>query len=139
MRDLDVAEGNLSVGAFDGQKTKASLKQSTLSWNGGEAALQTSGTIDNKEKLQKWKKYLILIPVMVTSELTLEPISTAVGCVNSRKDQATQDALKNLLGCEIKFHVGKKRKSASILKEIMKIINDAIIRKFSLIEPDHSG
>ena len=43
LEGLDVAEGTWSVGAFDGQKTKALFKQSTLSWKRGDAALHSNG------------------------------------------------------------------------------------------------
>ena len=92
LEGLHVSEASLSA-------RKNLLERSTYFWEGGEAALQTKETIGDKERLQKWKNSLILNPVMLTSELTLEPISTAVGCVNAQKEQATYDALKDLLEC----------------------------------------
>ena len=97
LEGLEIDEANLSAGAFDGQKTNTLLKQSTLSWNGGDVALQTNETICDKQKLQKWKESLLQNPTMLTSKLTLDPISTAAGCIDAQKERATYEALKDFL------------------------------------------
>ena len=142
LEGLDEAEENLSAdgGTLDSSKSKAQalLQRSSCSWKGGEAALQTKEAIDDKERLQKWKNSLILNPMMLTSELTLESISTAVGLVgDAKKEQATYDALRDILGCEIQISVKKGKKYS--WENIWKRILEAITRKESLIEPDHSG
>jgi DNA-binding transcriptional regulator YdaS (Cro superfamily) len=106
---LDVAKGNVSAGSriVDGQKTKALLEQSSFSWQGGDAALQTKETIGDKKKLQKWKDSLIQNPVMLTSELTLDPISNVVGCIDDAKGDATDVALRDILNSN---NIRQKRK-----------------------------
>ena len=93
LEGLDEAEENLSAdgGTLDSSKSKAQalLQRSSCSWKGGEAALQTKEAIDDKERLQKWKNSLILNPMMLTSELTLESISTAVGLVGDAQKRAS--------------------------------------------------
>ena len=133
LEGLDVAEVNFAENdsVFDDQKTKALLERSTYSWNGGQADLQTNETIGDKEKLQKWKDSLILNPTMLSSELTLQPISTAVGCINFRKEQATYDALKDLLGCEVKIRVKEEKKG------LLQRIKEAINRKDTVVKPEH--
>ena len=123
---------DLTEGAFDKKKTKALLKRSGSSWNGGDAALQTNETIRDKQMLQKWKDSLLQNPMMLTSELALEPISILVGLVDDgEKDEATYDALKDLLESEIKTRDKKEKK-----KTFWEKIKDAITRFESLIEPD---
>ena len=123
---------DLTEDAFDEKKIKALLKQSGSSWNGGDAALQTNETIRDKQKLQKWKDSLLQNPMMLTSELTLEPISILVGLVDDgKKDEATYDALKDLLESEIKIKDKKEKKKA-----VWEKINNAITRLESLIWPD---
>ena len=129
---LGKAKENLSA---EGSAFESLLKQSTYFWKGGEAALQTNETIGDKERLQKWKNSLILNPTMLTSELRLEPISTAVGCIDGQKEQATYDALMDLLLPEIKFRAKKEKKE--FLKETMARMIEAITRKGSLMEQDH--
>jgi hypothetical protein len=139
LEGLDVADANLSAdgSTFDSNKTKALLERCTVHWEGGDTALHTMETIGDKGKLQKWKDSLIRSPTMLTSVLTLEPISTLVGCLDSQKYQATYDALKDLLGGEIKTREKKERRIT--LKEIMNRILAAITRKETLIEPDNSS
>ena len=126
---------DLTEGAFDKKKTllkKTLLKQSGSSWSGGDAAFQTNETIRDKQKLQKWKDSLLKNPMMLTSELTLEPISILVGLVDDgEKDEATYNALKDLLESEIKIRDKKEKK-----KTLWKKVKAAITRFDSLIEPD---
>ena len=123
---------DLTECAFDRKKTMALLNQSSSVWSGGDLAFQTNESILDKQKLQKWKDSLLQNPMMLTSELTLEPISTLVGLVDDgEKDEATYDALKDLLESEIKIKDKKEKKKA-----VWEKINDAITRFESLIWPD---
>ena len=132
LEGLNVAEENWFPGgsAFDSRKTKDLLKVFNCSWVGGEAGFQTKETIGDKKRLQKWKQSLILNPMMLTSELTLEPISTAVRCIDSGKDQATYDALKDLLACGSQIYVEKKEKPAEAKSQ------GATTRKETVTDPD---
>ncbi len=135
LEGMDVAEANVSAGgrSFDGQKTKALLERCTYDFDGGDLALQ------EKETLQKWKKSLPLNPTMLTSEMTLEPISTLVNCVDADKDDATYDALKDILG----IRAEKVKEEPSIMKALGRIktrVKEKIITRLeSLIEPNDDG
>ena len=72
------------------------------SWKGGDILLHAKETIADKDKMHSWKVSLLGNPTMLTSEVTLEPISTAVACVDKEKEDAAYDALKDLLGGEFK-------------------------------------
>jgi hypothetical protein len=132
LEGLGVAEAKWSADSstFDAKKRENLLHGSTYSWEGGEAALQTTETIsDNSERLQKWKESLIQNPMMLTSELTLEPISTAVGCIDDQKLQATLDALEHLLGCKIPICVKQKEEDSSDETDAITILKSIILPK----------
>jgi hypothetical protein len=139
LEGFDLVEASFFAGggSRDNQETKALLERSSFSWEGGDAALQTRETIGDQKKLQKWKESLTQNPMMLTSELTLEPISTAVGCVDSHKDQATYEALKDLLESEIK--IPDRNDKESFVTEMMKRIKNATTRKETLKDPNQSG
>ena len=109
--DLDLATTEFCSSSCD-LKARALLNGCTYLWEGGERALHGKETIVDKEQFQKWKASLVLEPTMLTSEMNLEPIATAVGCVDPKKDQATYDALKDILGVEMKIHVKKEKGTA---------------------------
>ena len=127
------AKSSADISTFNVQRAKDLLKQSTFSWEGGEAALQTEETIDHQERLQKWKESLLLNPVMLTSELGLEPISTAVGCIHPQKERATCDALKDNLESEIEFRVKKKKEATQMSRKNENTRNEIVV------EPDISN
>jgi hypothetical protein len=102
-------ESTAEYGSSNNMDAKALLNRCTHSWEGGDMALQAKETIADKEKMQKWKASLLVNPTMLTSEMTLEPISTAVACVDPKKDQTTYDALKDLLGGEFKVLAEKEK------------------------------
>ncbi len=113
--DLDVATTEYCAAystSSCGLTARALLNGCTCFWEGGSKALQAKETIVDKEQFQKWKASLVSEPTMLTSEMNLEPIATAVGCVDPKKDQATYDALKDLLGVEMKFPVKKEKDTA---------------------------
>ncbi|CAB4045041.1 Hypothetical predicted protein, partial [Paramuricea clavata] len=84
------------------------LNRCDILWEGGDTFLHEKETIADKEKMQKWKASLLVQPTMLTSEMELEPISTAVRCVDPKKDQATYDALNDFLGGEFKVLVKRE-------------------------------
>ena len=137
LEGLDFVQAGLSAdgSTSNSLKSKALLQRSTYSWNGGDVALQTNESIGDKERLQKWKKSLIPNPTMLTSEMTLEPISTAVGCVDDQRDQETYDALKDILESEVQIPVKNKKKAT----QKMMRIKEGYTRMESIIEPDVSS
>ncbi len=130
--DLDIATTEFSAarGTSSDHKARIWLNRCTYLWDGGATALHAKGTIVDKEQFQKWKASLLLNATMLTSEMNLDPISTAVGCVDDSKNQATYDALKDLLGVEMKIPVNEKKDTA---KENTK--KEATTRKESLHKP----
>ena len=125
LEGMDVVEANIRAGGScsDDQKTKAFLERCTYDFHGGDVALQ------KKEKLQKWKASLILNPTMLTTEMTLEPISKVLGCIDADKDQATYDALKDILG------IHAEEEKPSILKKVINIVKDAIFTRIEIPIP----
>ena len=138
LQGLDVAEGNLSTdySASDGFKSKALLERCTYSWVGGDVSLQSNESINDKKKFQNWKKSLLQNPAVLTSELSLEPISTLVGCVAAEKDEATYKALKNLLSSKIRLYVKKEKKGIlDYLREFLEKIKNVFTREETIVEP----
>ena len=81
-------------------KSKTILSKSYVNWNGGSHDLHVKDTITDPDKMFKWKLSLGVNPTMLTTEMFLEPISTIIACLDPKKDMATYDALKDLLGGE---------------------------------------
>ena len=79
-------------------KSKTMLSQSTVHWCGGGRDLLMKDTITNRDKMSKWKLSLGENPTMLTTEMCLEPISTVILCHDPKKDTASYEALKDLLG-----------------------------------------
>ncbi|CAB4041517.1 sonic hedgehog, partial [Paramuricea clavata] len=131
-------EFNAGSSSSDDMNAKALLNRCTHSWEGGDMALQAKETIADKEKMQKWKASLLVNPMMLTSEMTLEPISTGVACVDPKKDQTTYDALKDLLGGEFKV-LAEEEKQKRAADESAKKMEEANTRQASAQQPEQSG
>ena len=114
-------------------KTKAILSRSTFHWCGGSRDLHMRDTISNRDKMSKWKLSLGKNPAMLKTEMYLEPISTAISCLDPKKDTASYDALRDLLGGEFKVLESRKKER----EEEPKIQNEeAITRDNSTKKPD---
>ena len=124
LEGMDVAKGGSSS---DDQKTKALLERCTYDFDGGDVALQ------EKEKLPKWKASLPLNPTMLKSEMTLEPIPTVVSCVDDSKDQATYDALEDILGTR------PEKVEPYIIQALVYVSKEIVTRMGSLIQPNNDG
>ena len=90
-------------------KSKIMLSQSTVHWCGGNRDLHVKDTITNQDKMSKWKLSLGENPTMLTTEMCLEPISTVISCLDRKKDTASFDALKDLLGGEFEILENRER------------------------------
>ena len=134
LKGLNEAEGNSSKDTKDvstqyGQETKDLMTHLlTTDYTGGKA--EENQPISDKKKLQEWKESLLQEPVMLTSELRLEPISTAVGCINSQQGRATYDALKDLLRSDIEIPAKEVTQ-----KEVSEKIASTNSKAESLIQP----
>ena len=90
-------------------KYKTMLSRSTVHWYGGSRDLHMKDTITNRDKMSKWKLSLGENPTMLTTEMCLEPISTVISCLDPKKDTASYDALKDLLGGEFRLLASRER------------------------------
>ena len=62
-------------------KSKTMLSQTTVHWCGGSRDLHMKDAITNRDKMSKWKLSLGENPTMLTTEICLEPVSTAISCL----------------------------------------------------------
>ena len=100
-------------------KSKTILSQSTVHWYGGSRNLHANDTITHPDKMSKWKLSLGENPTMLTTEMCLEPISTAISCLDPKKDTASYDALKDLLGGQFEFLAHKEKGEEEEWKQIV--------------------
>ena len=111
-------------------KCKTMLSQSSVHWCGGSCDLHMNDTITSQDKMSKWKLSLGENPTMLTSEMYLEPISTVISCLDPKKDTASYDALKDLLGGEFKLLARKeeerREREAGIQIEIANTRQEAV-------------
>ena len=114
-------------------KSKTMLKNRTVHWCGGSRDLHMNDTITNRDKMFKWKLSLGENPIVLTTEMCVEPISTAISCLDPKKDTASYDALKDLLGGQFEL-LARKEKGRE--EEESKQIVVAKTRKEAVKEPD---
>ena len=123
--------------------SKALLNQSTLHWLGGDRNLHNRDTVTHREKMLKWQTSLLVNPTMLTTEMSLEPISTAIACVAPEKDQASYNALKDVLGGEFKVLANRKEEKEEDnrrkAEEEERKTEEAITRAESVQKPDTSN
>ena len=98
-------------------KSKTMLSQGTVNWCGGSRDLHMND-ITNRDRMSKWKLSLGENPTMLTTEMCLEPISTVISCLDLKKDTASYDALKDLLGGEFKLFASRERERKEENKKI---------------------
>ena len=124
-------------------KYKTMLSQSSFQWNGGNQELHTKNTITNQDKMSKWKLSLGEKPTMLTTEMCLEPISTVISCLDPKKDKASYDALKDLLGGKFKVLASREKEreeeNRRKVEEARKKAEEAKTREESVKEPDPPG
>ena len=88
---------------------KTVLSRMDSKFKGGSHDLHVKDTITNQDKMLKWKLSLAVNPTMLTTEMSLEPISTVISCLNPLKEAASYDALKDLLGGKFKLLESKEK------------------------------
>ena len=133
-------------------KSKTMLSQSTVHWCGGSRDLHMKDTITDPDKMSKWKLSLGENPTMLSTEMCLEPISTAIWCLDPKKDTASYDALNDLLGGKFQLLASREReKEENIRREEAKKqaeeantreeekAEEANTRAKSIQNPDDSG
>ena len=115
------------------------LNQCTSQWYGGRRDLHTQETITNQDKMSKWRLSLGENPTMLTTEVCLEPISTVISCLDPKKDKASYDALKDLLGGEFKVLASREKEREENRRkeeEASTKVEEAKTRAESVKEPD---
>ena len=111
------------------------LDRCNFSCEGGDTFMIPPGNkMPDQEMLQKWKLSLPANPTLLTSKMRLEPISTAVACVDSRKKDATYDALKHLCGNKFQPSVDRERHREATSEKL-----DPNTRPGSLQKPKDDG
>ena len=122
-------------------KSKTMLSQSTVHWCGGSRDLHMKDTITDPDKMSKWKLSLGENPTMLSTEMCLEPISTAIWCLDPKKDTASYDALNDLLGGKFQLLASREREKEENIRreEAKKQAEEANTRAKSIQNPDDSG
>ena len=112
--------------SYDNQRegqlqTNQILDQSSVKFWGGATELHNSETLKKEEIKRKWRLSCLAKPVMLDSELALEPISTIISKVDKNKRDCSYKALIDLLGGQFKVLKKKEeddKKRAEIEKNI---------------------
>ena len=116
------------------------LSRSTVYWCGGIRELHKMDTIKNQDKMTKWQVSLGENPTMLSTEMCLEPISTVISCLNPKKDTASYDALKDLLGGEFEVLASRERErkeeNRKREEEAKRLAEEAKTRQEAVQPPD---
>ena len=67
-------------------------------WQGGRSDLHDKSTLQSEEKLLMWKASLAKNPILLTTQMRLEPISSVVAIIDKTKRDACYQALHGLFG-----------------------------------------
>ena len=121
--------------------SKDFLGQSNVHWFGGSPDLHTNDTLTSQEKMLKWQTSLMVKPTLLNTEMILEPISTVIGCIDDEKNEASYDALEDLLGSKFKLLASREEKEEERRKEMeeKKERNESNTRSETVENPDTSG
>ena len=123
-------------------RSKYFLCQSNVHWFGGSLDLHTNDdTLTSQEKMLKWQTSLMVKPTLLNTEMILEPISTVIGCIDDEKNEASYDALEDLLGSKFKLLASREEKEEERRKEMeeKKERNESNTRSETVENPDTSG
>ncbi|XP_028413783.1 uncharacterized protein LOC114536628 [Dendronephthya gigantea] len=72
------------------------LDKTETRWYGGRSDLHKKSTLHSEENFQEWKLSLSKEPAMLTTEMTLENISTVVAIIDKKKGEVCKQALRSL-------------------------------------------
>ena len=80
-------------------------------------------------------------PTLLKTEMTLEPISTVIGCIDDGKNEASYDALEGLLGGKFELLASKEEDEKERKKKMEeeKMRSESNTRSGSVEDPDTSG
>lgn len=89
----------------ESKSSSNSTKNATMNiektiWHGGRSDLHSKSTLMSEEQLQMWKASLAKDPIILTTEMSLQPISNVVAIINEEKGEACYKALCDTFGIE---------------------------------------
>ena len=131
----------------ENQSSTKSAKKATIDientvWQGGRSDLHNKSTLDSEEKLKMWKASLAKDPILLKTEMSLQPISKVVAIINEKKEDACYKALCSHLGVDdLKPVYNPQEECASEAKKDMEedLRKESNIRAGSVKEPDSEG
>ena len=95
-------------------ESRAILGRCRMEWNGGDSQFHTRETMTDPQVMNKWRLSLAENPAMLTTDLSLTPISDIVENVNRAKGKECYMALEEFLGG--KFNLRKDEEARQRLK-----------------------
>ncbi|CAB3977220.1 Hypothetical predicted protein [Paramuricea clavata] len=124
----------------------AVLNTTETRWQGGRSDLHTKSTLESEEKLLMWKASLSKEPTLLTTEMSLEPISSVVAIIDKTKGEVCDQALCNMFQSKDLYPV-RNRQDELALEEKRKMQDDqqerlrqeSNLRVGSTKEPDTEG
>jgi len=102
------------------------LNQSTMTWTGGNQKFHTQATMADPNLMAKWRLSLTQHPAMLSTDMSLCPISILVQRVKEEKEYACHRALKDFLGGEFE---NQKKKEKDNKEKIEKEAKEAGTKK----------
>jgi len=97
------------------------LKTSHLKWNGGDSKYQAENVSNaNPEMWKKWESSLATSPAVLTTKMSLTPISEVVNLIAPAKTNGCRDALFDLLGGKFTLFVKKEEENQRLSEEKVK-------------------
>ena len=125
--------------------TKSAKKAATdikkIVWHGGRSDLHNKSTLNSEEKLQMWKASLAKDPILLKTEMSLQPISKVVACIKKEKEDACYKALCSRLGIDHLKPVYNPQEEcvSEAKKEMEDLRKESNLRAGSVKEPDSEG
>ena len=98
-------------------ESRAILGRCRMEWNGGDSQFHRHETMTDPQVMNKWRLSLAKNPAMLTTDLSLAPISDIVENVNGAKGKECYMALEDFLGG--KFNLRKEEEDRQRLKSKM--------------------
>ncbi|CAB4033119.1 Hypothetical predicted protein [Paramuricea clavata] len=124
----------------------AVLNTTETRWQGGRSDLHTKSTLQSEEKMLMWKASLSKEPTLLTTELSLEPISSVVAIIDKTKGKVCYQALCNLFQdidlypvCNRQDKLALDAKSKMHEDEQEKLRKESNLRIKSTKDPDTEG
>ena len=121
---------------------KATIETEKTVWHGGRSDLHNKSTLDSEEELKMWKASLAKDPILLKTEMSLQPISKVVAIIDEEKEDACYKALCSRFGVDnLKPVYNPQEECASEAKKDIEedLRKESNIRAGSVKEPDSEG